>query len=226
MRLLVRCAIAAGTLWAGACGYGQTASKAVTDEMSLADLRAYMDVLHIRDADERGVRVQMEAQKKQLPPWFPPALLDEMTTAMLKVDFAAVEYPFVKPCLSGAGIHAMTAMFATPEGQAYANKATGAMVDKEAKGKDPLTAHQEMEKEDSGLPSGAIEKLPPAQRELVNSAFKSGSFDCLSDGFRKGSVEVTTARTQAAREALLPHRAELQAAKEKYDAANPAAKPQ
>jgi hypothetical protein len=225
MRLLLRSSIAVSILGVSLCGFGQTAEKPATDEMSLADLRAYMDVLHIKEADERGVRVQMEAQKKQLPPWFPPALVDDMTTAMLKVDFAALEYPFVKPCLSGAGIHAMTAMFATPEGQAYANKATGSMVDKEAKGADPLKAHQEMEKEAGALPAGAIEKLPSAQRDLVNSAFKSGSFDCLSKGFHNGSVEVQSARTQAAREVLLPHQAELQAAKEKYDAANSAAKP-
>jgi hypothetical protein len=98
------------------------------------------------------------------------------------------------------------------------------MVDKEAKGTDAMAAHQEVEKEDSGLPTGALDKLPPAQRELVKHAFKSGALDCLGEGFRKGAVEVKNARTQAARKVLLVHQAGLQAAKEKYEAANPAPK--
>ena len=216
--------VAVGVFGMGLSGYAQTTAKSATDEMSLADLRAYMDVLHIKDADERGVRVQMEAQKKQLPPWFPPSIVDEMTTEMLKVDFAAIEYPSVKTCLTGSGIRAMTAMFATPDGQAYANKLTGTIVDSEAKGSDAVAAHQQAEKEDSGVPAGALEKLAPAQRDLVEDVFKSGAMDCLGTGFGKGNEALTEARTQAARQVVQAHRVELQAAKDKYDAANPAPK--
>jgi len=219
-----RFVVAAGVLCVGVCGYAQSADKPVNSEMTLADLRAYMDSLHIIEADERGVRVQMEAQKKQLPPWFPSAVVDEMTTAMLAIDYTALQYPFVKACLTSAGTQAMTAMWATPGGQAYANHATGAIFDKEAKGTDADSAHEQVEKEIDGMPTSVIEKLPPAQKILVEKAFSDGAVNCLSEGFHAASVAMTNARTQAARQVVQAHRPELQAAKEKYDAANPAPK--
>jgi hypothetical protein len=219
---LFRSFIVVGILCVAVFGHAQTVGQPSLDEMTVADLRVYMDVLHIKDADERGVRAQMELQKKQLPPWWPPAVMDELTKQMLTVDFAALEYPFVKPCMNAADMKALTALFETPEGQAYANKTTGAMVAKEAGGADAHSAHEQMEKEDRGMPAAALNKLPVAQRERVTRMFQTGVMECISEGFRKGSVAVSDARTQAARQVVEEHHAELQAAKEKYEAANPA----
>jgi hypothetical protein len=198
---------------------GQTTSG----EMTLAELRAYMDVLHIKEADEQGVRAQM---KTQVPEWFPANVKDAIIEQMLSVDFAALEYPFVKSCGSSADIQALMALFSTPEGQAYARKATGTMVAKEAAGTDALEAHEQMEKEDRGLPPAALNRLTPAQRERVLRVMKAGVVACLSNGFKTGSQAVSEARTSAVQQVVHEHGAELGAAKRKYDESHTAAPPQ
>ncbi len=215
---------AVGLVLAGLSPVGVRAQDAGTaGVMTLDDLRVYMETMHIKDADERGVRVQMQAQKSQLPPWFPQNVLDEMTTRMLTADLPALEYPFVKSCVNAQEMHALTALFATPDGQRYVLAATGGMVAKEATGTDPLAAHQQMLKEDHGLPMQAIEGLPREQRALVKKVMASGAMNCFGAGFQKASGAVTDARTSAARQVIAERRSELQAAQQKFESEHPAA---
>jgi hypothetical protein len=192
-------------------------SVAPAPEMTLDEFRHYLDVLHIKDADERGVRVQSKAQLAQLPPWFPPTVWDEMVASELKVDFAPIEYGYIKPCASSTEIKALTAMFATPEGQQYAAKMTGNMVDKEAQGTSATSAREFEVDHDTGLPVKALESLSASDRTHLQALLGRNGVDCMSSGFQKASVDVTDARTKAAREVIASHRDDLMAAKQKYE---------
>jgi hypothetical protein len=198
-------------------------SAATASEMALDDFRHYLDVLHIREADERGVRVQSKAQLAQLPPWFPPSVWDEIVASELKVDFAPIEYSYVKSCTSSDEIKALGAMFATPEGQQYAARMTGGIVEKEAQGISPTVARESAVDHDTGLPLKALDRLSASDRAHVKDLFGRNAMDCMSSGFQKANVDVTDARTKAAREVIAAHRDELMAASQKYEAEHPTA---
>jgi hypothetical protein len=191
--------------------------------MTVADLRGYMNALHIPEADERGVRAGMKLQKPQLPPWWPQDVFDEMITVMLKVDLPAIEYPFVKPCLSSPDMQAMTHFWATPGGDAYARKITGGMVAKEAKGTTPLEAHNQEVQEDAGLPMEALTQLPAEEQKQVQRIMTGPALDCLGEGFQKASAAVDIERNRVVREMLQERRPQILAAKAKYEAAHPEA---
>ncbi len=187
--------------------------------MSLDDLRQYFVVTHIKEADERGVQVQMDAQKAKMPAWWPADVNDAITQAMLGVDLPALEYPFVKSCMSSPDAHALMALFQTPEGQTYINRATGAMVQAEANGASASAAKQEQMQKDPGVPSAALQRLSAPERQRVLRLLSSSAVNCMNNGFHQASVAVGQARTEAANKVVEEHRSELQAAKAKYDAA-------
>jgi hypothetical protein len=197
----------------------------VEAEMTVTDLRAYMDALHIGEADERGVRAGMKSQRSQWPPWWPQDVFDEMITVMLKVDLPAIEYPFVKPCLSSPDMQAMTHFWTTPEGDAYGRKITGGIVAKEANGTTALEAHNQEVQEDSGLPMSALDHLPAEEQKQLRRIIAGPALDCLGNGFQKASAEVDAERNRVVRTLIQQHRPQIMAAKEKYEAAQGGASP-
>jgi len=191
-------------------------------DMTLDEFRHYIDVLHIKEADERGVRIQMKTQAAQLPPWWPAQVTDSMIASMLQVDFAALDYNYVKGCVSSQDLTVLTTVFATPEGQQYVAKMTGSMVEQEAKGVSPGDARESAVDRDTGLPAGALSKLTPAEKERVKVLITGGAMDCMNSGYKKASVDITDARTKAVKAVVAEHRDELIDAKTKYEAAHPA----
>ena len=188
--------------------------------MTIDDFRHYAEVLHLKDADERGVRVQMKSLAAQFPPWWSASWTEEMTLSMLQVDFVAVDYSYAKSCASSAEIGALSAMFATPEGQTYAAKVTGGQVEGEANGLSPTVAREQVVDHDTGLPLAALDRLSTADRKLVVELMRHHAFDCMSSGFKKASVDITDERTKAARNVIAKHHDELMAAKEKYESSH------
>ena len=199
-----------------------SAQLAPSKDMTLDEFRHYIDVLHIKEADERGVRVQMKAQAGQYPPWWPAQVTDSMIASMLQVDFAALDYNYVKGCVSSQDLAVLTTVFATPEGQQYVAKMTGSMVEQEAKGVSPGDARDSAVDRDTGLPAGALSKLTPAEKERVKVLITGGAMDCMNSGYKKASVDITDARTKAVKAVVAEHRGELIDAKTKYEAAHPA----
>lgn len=199
-------------------GFAQSAPQA--DPMTAEDLRAYMDALHLKQVEEQAVRAQMDAQKAKLPPWWPADVTETMVQQMLNVDSAALEFPFVKSCMSSSELHTMMALFSTPEGKAYVQNGMGQMVQKEANGASAEAAHQQAMKEDKGLPPAALNHLPPPQRQVALRVLQHGALQCMSSGFSQGGAAVADARTKIAQQVVQEHRAELQAAKQKYDQAH------
>ncbi len=199
-----------------------SAQSAPSKEMTLDEFRHYIDVLHIKEADERGVRVQMKAQGGQLPPWWPAQVTDSMIASMLQVDIAALDYNYVKGCVSSPDIAVLTTMFATPEGQQYVAKMTGGMVEQEGKGVSPGDARESAVDHDTGLPAGALLKLTPAEKERVKVLLTGDAMDCMNSGYKKASIDITDARTKAVKAVVAEHRDELIDAKTKYEAAHPA----
>jgi hypothetical protein len=208
-------------LLAAVCSGSLSLAQSAPQAMTMDEFRHYLDVLHIKEADERGVRAQSEAQLAQLPPWFPRSVWDEILDDELKVDFAAIEFPYVKSCASSDEITALSAMFSTPEGQQYAAKVTGGMVDSEARGMSAAAARESELDHDTGLPLGVLDHLSPSDRAHIKDIFSRDGTRCMSSGFQKASVDITDARTTAARAVIAAHREELMAAKQKYLAEHP-----
>jgi len=191
-------------------------------EMTLDEFRHYFQVLHIKEADERGVRAQMKAQENQLPPWWPAQMTDQMISTMLQVDSAALDYNYVKGCASSEDIQVLTKMFATPAGQQYVDKITGGMVDQESKGVSAYDAREAAIDHDTGLPAGALEKLTPVERSRIKVLVTKGTMDCMNSGYKKASVDISDARTKAVKALVAEHMADLAEAKTKYEATHPA----
>jgi hypothetical protein len=204
------------------CSASISLAQSSAPEMTTSDFAHYLDVLHIREADERGVRVQSKTQQSQLPTWFPPTIWDEMVESELKVDFASIEFSYVKTCASSAEITALSVMFATPEGQQYAAKMIGGMVNKEAQGMSATSARESEIDHDTGLPLKALEHLSVSDRAHIKELLGRDGLNCMSSGFQKASVDVTDARTKAARAVVASHREELMVVRQKYEAEHPA----
>jgi hypothetical protein len=198
------------------------AQSASSKEMTLDEFRHYVDVLHVKQADERGVRAQMKAQANQFPIWWPADVTDEITAGVLQVDLAALNYPYVKNCVSSEDLGVLTALFATPEGQQYVAREAGGIVDQEGKGVDPRVARDAAIDNDTGMPLGALKRLSVAQQARVKVLFAGDAMDCMNSGFKKANVDVSDARAKIVRAIVVKDHAELVNAEKKYEAAHPA----
>lgn len=205
------------------CAGGFAAAQTTNSKpMTLDEFRHYIDVLHIKDSDERGVRASMKAEAAQFPPWWPASVNDAMISSMLQIDIAAIDYEYVKTCASSEDLAALTMMFATPDGQAYVNTMTGDMVSQEAKGMKADAARDAAMDHDTGLPAGALAKLSSSELSRVKTMVAGGAMDCMNSGYKKAGVDISDARTKAARAVVAEHRDELIAAKSKFEAAQAA----
>jgi hypothetical protein len=199
-----------------------SAQTVPSQQMTLDEFRHYLDVMHIKEADERGVRAQMKVEATQLPVWWPSQVTDLMITSMLQVDYLGLNYAYVKGCASSHDIGLLTAIFSTPAGQQYVAKVTGSMVEQEGKGVSPMNARDAEIDHDTGLPAGSMQGLSAPEKEQVKVLLSGGALDCMNSGYKKASVDITDARTKAARAVIAEHRDEITRAKTKYEAAHPA----
>jgi hypothetical protein len=175
-----------------------SAQAPAPNQMTFDEFRHYLDVLHVKETDERGARASMKAQDAQVPPWWPSAISDEMLRRELQVDFAGINYSYVKSCLSSPNVDALTAMFATPEGQQYLSKMMGNIVEKEGDGISATAAREAELDHDTGLPAGALQRLSAEQRARVKQMIAGGAMDCMNSGFKKASIDIADARAKAA----------------------------
>ncbi len=197
-----------------------SAQTVSSPQMTLDEFRHFLDVMHIKDADERGVRLQMKATVAQLPVWWPAHITDLMITSMLQVDFPGINYGYVKSCTTSHQIALLTEIFSTADGQRYVAKATGNMVEQEGKGINPADARESVIDRDTGIPNGAFQGLAPAEKSEAKTLFTGDVMNCMNNGYKKASIDVTEARTQAARAVIAEHKDEIAEAKAKYDAAH------
>ena len=113
----------------------KTPEHPVTEEQ----LRTYFAVCHVTDISRQLTHEKLEAQRKQLPAWYPQSVWDEIEDAVDKMDMPLVTLPIYQKYLS-EGDARMLIEFATPQGQEAARKFLAATVQAQHSGLTPMQA--------------------------------------------------------------------------------------
>src|SRR5690349_15103526 len=114
----------------------KTPEHPVTEEQ----LRTYFAVCHVADISRQLTHEKLEAQRKQLPVWYPQSIWDEIEAAIDKMDMPLVTLPIYQKYLSEGDARMLIGLFATPKGQEAVRKFLAATVQAQHSGLTPMQA--------------------------------------------------------------------------------------
>jgi hypothetical protein len=105
-------------------------------------LRTYFAICHVSDISRQLTHEKMEAQRKQLPAWYPQSVCDEIEDTVDKIDMPMVVLPLYQEYLSDGDARMLIDLFATPQGQQAVRKFLEATVQAQHSGLTPMEARE------------------------------------------------------------------------------------
>jgi hypothetical protein len=205
-----------------------TVTKPPEHPITEEQLRNYFAVCHISDVSYKLTREKLEAQRKQLPPWYPQSVWDEIEDAVDKMDMPLVALPIYRKYISEGDARMLIELFATPQGQQVVKKFLEATVQAQHAGLTPMQARDEaaaMVSDDSDAVTRIYSNMTPEQRRGAELFSKSSEYKRIQLIFNQiaGEYEQATINKQIdlAKAIALKHQAEMSEAKSAYEASHP-----
>jgi len=194
----------------------------VTEEQ----LRTYFAVCHVSAVSRKLTHEKLEAQRQQLPPWYPQSVWDEIEDAVDKIDMPMLALPIYRKYMSEADAKMMIQLFASPQGQELVRKFLEATVQAQHAGLTPMQARDRAVAMVSGEENDRVLKvynsMTPEQRRGAELFSQSSDYRRIQLLLKRIAVEFEQAtiakQTDLATAIALKHQAEMTEAKRLYDA--------
>jgi hypothetical protein len=191
-------------------------------------LRTYFAVCHFAPVSRQLTHEKLEAQRQQLPPWYPQSVWDEIEDAVDKIDMPALALPIYRKYMSEADAKMMTEVFASPQGQELVRKFMEATVQAQHAGLTPMQARDQAAAIVSGEENDRVLKvysnMTPEQRRGAELFSQSSNYQRVQLILKRIAVEFEQAtiakQTDLAKAIALKHQAEMTEAKKLYDASH------
>jgi hypothetical protein len=196
----------------------------VTEEQ----LRTYFDVCHVATVSRQLTHEKLEAQRQELPPWYPQLVWNEIEDAVDKIDMPALALPIYRKYMSEADAKMMIEVFASPQGQELVKKFLEATVQAQHAGLTPMQARDRAAAMLSGEENNRVLKvynnMTPEQRRGAELFSKSSDYRRIQLILKRIAVEFEQAtiekQTDLAKAIALKHQTEMTEAKKLYDASH------
>lgn len=193
----------------------------VTEEQ----LRTYFTVCHVSPVSRQLTHEKLEAQRQQLPPWYPQPIWDEIEDAVDKIDMPGLALPIYQKYISETDANMMIQMFASPQGQELVRKFLEATVQAQHAGLTPMQARDRaaamVSVEENERVLKVYNSTSPEQRRGAELFSQSSDYKRIQLVLKQIAVEFEQAtiekQTELAKAIALKHQAEMSEAKRLYE---------
>jgi hypothetical protein len=170
---------------------------------------------------------KMEAQRKQLPTWYPQPVWDEIETAIDNIDLAGVAFPIYEKYLSSDLAEQLIQFFATPPGQDAVRIVLEKMIQAQHAGATVSESHriaeEYLQQDRNGAGTKILSEMTPAQRKKADSL--GSEYRRMQPVFAQINTEYSQAlianQTELVKAIVQKHQDEIAQAKSKYEASHP-----
>jgi hypothetical protein len=211
-------------------GAQESVTKPIEHPVTEEQLRSYFAVCHVSDISRQLTHEKLEDQRKQLPPWYPQSVWNEIEDAIDKLDMPLVALPVYQRHLSEGDARMLIELFATPKGQQLIRKFLEANVQAQHSGLTPMEAREKATGTVSGEDAAAMDaaamnvynKMTPEQRRDAELFPRSPDYKRIQSVLNQIAVEYEQAtvnkQMDLAKAITLKHQAEIEEAKQSYEA--------
>lgn len=196
----------------------------VTEEQ----LRTFFAVTHYASLNRRVTHAKAEAQRSQLPEWYPQPVWDEIVKAIDDIDLPQVALGIYQKYIGQADMDWMNKYMATPSGQESAKALLEAEIRAENSGATPLEARRKALEYLSQEDPSEIQKIasmttPAERRDLAahQDAMRRLQLS-VNRIFPEFSAALMAKQIELTKGIAYKHQMEMTEAKRKYDAAHEA----
>lgn len=201
-----------------------------THPVDEATLREYFEVCHFAVNNREALDKQFQSQQKQLPPWYPPIVWDELVKSVEDIDVVPIALPVYQKYWSEEAMRIAIRVFATPAGQAMVKKVFSDDMEHENSGDSALDARRktliDVESQEDAEAHKILNSMTPAESAEAEAFMRSPEWRRLNSLSAQIAQEYSTAylakQNEVARAVIAGHQAELQTAFQDYQSAHPA----
>jgi hypothetical protein len=194
-----------------------------------ATLRRYFEACHFDVRNRESLEAQFEAQRLQLPAWYPKAVWDEIVKTIEEMDVVDIALPVYQRYISEEAAQNAILLFVTPEGQAMVKKVYDQAIQHESSGDSALEARRKalaaLQDEEDAKIHKMLDSMTPQQHRAVEAFVRSEEWKRMnanSGQLAKEFNSVLIARQeQIAKEITQSHQEEFAKAIREYRAAHP-----
>jgi len=198
--------------------------KAPEHPITPEQMQTYFKVCHIPSVSRGLTHEKMEAERKQLPEWYPPAVWDEIEDAIDKMDLPEVALPVYQKYMSTERAAFLIQLFSLPEGRQIVSAMVDAMVRAQHAGATPEESHKlaltYISPEENRETAHLVNKMSPAEKEKLEAHYSDlkKMQPMLAQLQRDYSLAVIDKQTQLIKEITEKHQADLREAKRNFNA--------
>lgn len=206
---------------------GVQTTHAPEHPMTEEQVRTYLMVCHFPSVSRQLTHEKMEAQRKQLPPWYLSPVWDEIEKAIDDIDLPQVMTPIYQKYISEKDATWLIRLSATPQMQEVLQSVLTSDERLQHSGTAPLEARDQtmhrLAHEERDEVERILSRLSAAdQRELESHQASLQAMQPLLAQLRKECSEAVLRKQSELADAIVgEHRSELVEAKRKYDADHP-----
>jgi hypothetical protein len=191
-------------------------------------IRNYFSVCHVESFSRKLTHEKMEAQRKQLPEWYPQSVWNEIEDAVDKIDQPLVALPVYQKYLSESDARMLIELFATPEGQQLVKRFLENTVQAQHAGLSPMQSRDQaaayIPRDENDRVLRLYNKMTPEQRRGTELFAQSSDYKRIQAILKQIAVEYEQAtidkQTELAKAIALKHQAEMSEAKSAYEASH------
>lgn len=215
---------------------GQSAGQASNSQaapsphpVTEATLREYFEVCHFAVNNREALDKQFQSQQKQLPPWYPPSVWDELVKSVEDIDVVPIALPVYQKYWSEEAMRIAVRVFATPAGQTMVKKVFSDEMEHETSGDTALDARRKtliaVESQEDAEAHKILNSMTPAESAEAEAFMRSPEWSRLNSLSAQLAQEYSIAylakQNEVAHAVVARHQAELQTAFQDYQAAHP-----
>jgi hypothetical protein len=153
-------------------------SATFSDPVTLSQVRELFRVLGF--SDTTPLHRALEIERKKLPPWYPPAIWDEIEHAIESTDRAQIALPVYQKYLSRGEAQLLLNFYTSPAGNALTQKLLAQSAASRAAGSSPLQAHadatQSLSENDVRKADEAWSKVSSEEKRQAEFFLDSGDY--------------------------------------------------
>jgi hypothetical protein len=216
-------------LYAAVVVYAQSGARTepLLNPTTEDQVRTIFKVAHYESYNLPLLELKLEQQRKQLPPWYPQPVWDEIVHAVEDVDVPKLALPVYQKYLSADDASWLIRFCSLRQTQEVIKKMMSEEVALQTEGIDPLKAHDEtmqrLANEEGEEVARIVNKMSASEKQdLLAHGERFRQLQPLMAQMRQEYSELIKARqVELARAVAAAHADQLREAKRRYEADNP-----
>jgi len=165
---------------------------------------------------------QLHERQAALPPWWPDSVWNEEKDAVEQVDSAVIDLPFYQRCYSEPEARMFIHLWATPDGHTFALGEASREAQRRGLSLSPEQAKAAAIDPNLGVNGAAVRLLDPTDQGVAKAVFTTPRGDeirtCVAANYAKAVTKIEAQQQAAIDGVVAAHRAQLDAAKGKFEA--------